>query len=234
MATAPIAPAAHLPLFDGFPYLVTLVVSLMHHITILPEDVSEQDLVRVAVAQGRANRLDVYLVIEPQKTVYLSADGFYRLDGPPPNGGLPITGRLRPSTVWSDTVNLQARQCRLASFIEARTPKGDYAMFGDLTKGGREANADQVALLAGAGPEGMPRGLERCLACGEWRGSCLDPSPEFFCKVMTVHCRCANENRCAACKQFLYERKLNANYYNPRDRQIWHVPGFSGLRHRCL
>jgi hypothetical protein len=50
---------------------------------------------------------------------------------------------------------------------------------------------------------------------------------------MTVHCRCANDNRCAACDRLLYEHKLNANYYNPRDGQIWHVPGFSGLGHRC-
>jgi hypothetical protein len=52
---------------------------------------------------------------------------------------------------------------------------------------------------------------------------CLDPSQRFFCKVMRVHCRCQNDHRCAACGGFLYERKLNANYYNPRDRQIWHV-----------
>ncbi|HWW95048.1 MAG TPA: hypothetical protein VN375_16885 [Vicinamibacteria bacterium] len=28
-------------------------------------------------------------------------------------------------------------------------------------------------------------------------------------------------------------RKLNANYYNARDGQVWHVPGFSGFQHRC-
>ena len=50
---------------------------------------------------------------------------------------------------------------------------------------------------------------------------------------MTVHCGCQNDNRCAACGGFLYERKLNANYCNPRDGRIWHVPGFSGFRHRC-
>jgi hypothetical protein len=50
---------------------------------------------------------------------------------------------------------------------------------------------------------------------------------------MTVHCRCQNDNRCAACGGFLYERKLNANYYNPSDGQIWHVPGFCRFRHQC-
>jgi hypothetical protein len=113
-----------------------------------------------------------------------------------------------------------------------RLPRDGYS-FGDLTKGGHAASADELARLAGAGPDGVPRGLERCPACGEWRGTCLDPSPRFAGQVMTVHCRCANDNRCAACGLLLYERKLNANYYNPRDGRIWHVPGFSGLGHRC-
>ena len=221
-----------LPTFEGFPYLITRVVPAMYHVTLLPGDASERDLAGIARAQWRANRLGVCLVIGPQRALYISADGLDRLDARPPRGGILVTRRLRPPTAWSDTADLQERERRLASLIEASTSKGGY-IFGDLTKGGHEASADDVARLAGAGPEGMPRGLERCLACGEWRGSYLDPSPKFFCKVMTVHCRCANDNRCAACGQLLYERKLNANYYNPRDRQIWHVPGFSGFSHRC-
>ena len=129
-------------------------------------------------------------------------------------------------------MELQARQGRLDALVLAHRRKGGYIL-GDLTKGGREATADEVGRLAGAGPEGRPRGLESCPTCGEWRGRCLDPSPTFVGKVMTVHCGCQNDNRCAACGGFLYERKLNANYYNPRDGQIWHVPGFSGFRHRC-
>jgi hypothetical protein len=31
-------------------------------------------------------------------------------------------------------------------------------LLGDLTKGGREATADEVGRLAGTGPEGRPRG----------------------------------------------------------------------------
>ena len=102
-----------------------------------------------------------------------------------------------------------------------------------MTKGGRAASADEMARLAGTGPEGVPRGLDCCPTCGEWRGMCLDPSPRWVGKVMTVHCRCANDNRCAACGRLLYERKLNANLYDPRDGQIWHVPGFCCERHRC-
>jgi hypothetical protein len=71
----------------------------------------------------------------------------------------------------------------------------------------------------------------QCAASG---GGTASTPPQFFGKVMTVHCRCANDNRCAACGQPLYEHKLNANYYNPRDGQIWHVPAFCGLSHQCM
>ena len=161
--------------------------------------------------------------------MYISdAAGLERWDEKPPAGGTLITGTIRPPTTWADTSHLRALRGRLNVRIQR-----DGCAFGDLTKGGRAARADEVARLAGTGPEGVPRGLERCPTCREWRGTCLDPSPRFFGKVMTVYCRCANDNRCAACRQLLYERKLNANYYNPRDRQIWHVPGFCGLSHRC-
>ena len=50
---------------------------------------------------------------------------------------------------------------------------------------------------------------------------------------MRVHCRCENANRCAACGELLYERRLDANYYDLADDEVMHVPGFCGLRHRC-
>jgi hypothetical protein len=193
-----------LPLFEGFPYLVTRVMPAMYHVTLLPAAASELELVLLARTQWRANRLETCLV----------------------------TGLLKPTRLWADAAELQARQGRLDALVATHRRKGGY-LLGDLTKGGREATADEVGRLAGTGPEGRPRGLERCPTCGEWRGRCLDPSPTYVCKVMTVHCGCQNDNRCAACGGFLYERKLNANYYEPRDGQIWHVPGFSAFRHRC-
>jgi len=221
-----------LPLFDGFPYLVTRVVPALYHIILLPGDASEGDLAGIARAQWRANRLETCLVTGPEKAWYISPEGRDGADARPPRGGTLITGKLRPPTALPDTVDLQDRHRRLTRIVDELTRKGGY-MLGDLTKGGRDATADDVARLAGAGPEGMPRGLERCSECSDWRGSCLDPSPTSFAKVMSVHCRCENHNRCATCGQFLHERRLNANYYDPRDRQIWHVPGFSGLQHRC-
>ena len=219
---------AELPVFDGFPYLIIRVVPAMYHITLLPEDASERTLVDIARAQRLANLLDVCLVIGPEKALYINPAGLDQWDAMPPRGGTLITGKIRPPTTWPDTPHLRARRGRL----NVRSQRDGYS-FGDLTKGGRAASADEVARLAGTGPEGVPRGLECCPSCGEWCGTCLDPSPRWFGKVMTVHCRCTNDNRCAACGQLLYERKLNANYYNPRDRQIWHVPGFCCESHRC-
>jgi hypothetical protein len=50
---------------------------------------------------------------------------------------------------------------------------------------------------------------------------------------MQIHCVCANLNFCAACLKPLYECKLNANYFNPSDCGVWHVPGFLALAHHC-
>jgi hypothetical protein len=219
---------AELPVFDGFPYLIVWMAPAMYHVTLLPEDASEDTLVGIARDQRRANLLDACLVLGPERALYITPAGREWWDAEPPRGGLLMTGQLRPPATWADTPHLRARRGRL----NVRLPR-DGCSFGDLTKGGHTASADELARLAGAGPDGVPRGLERCPACGEWRGTCLDPSPRFAGQVMTVHCRCANDNRCAACGLLLYERKLNANYYNPRDGRIWHVPGFSGLRHRC-
>ena len=72
-----------------------------------------------------------------------------------------------------------------------------------------------------------------CLQCGDWRCECLDPNPEFVGMVIRVCCRCENDNRCARCGGLLCKYKLNANFFEPADGKIWHVPGFSGLSHRC-
>ena len=204
----------------------------VYHLILLPAAASELELVLLARTQWRANRLETCLVTGADRAWFISTDGRDALAKPPPRVGTVVTGLLKAARLWADTAERQARQCRLDALVEAHRRKGGYIL-GDPTKGGREATADEVGRLAGAGPEGWPRGLERCPACGEWRGRCLDPSPTFVGNVMTVHCSCQNDNRCAACGGFLYARKLNANYYNAADGHIWHVPGFCGFRHRC-
>src|SRR5581483_11717396 len=155
---SPAAPRAELAVFDSFPYLVTRVVPAMYHFTLLPGDASDRELTELARAHWRANRLDVCLVTAPDRAVFISAHGRERPETTPPMGGVPIAGRLRASKTWAATAELQARHQRLAAFIDRHAPKGG-SMLGDLTKGGREANADDVARMAGANHEGVPRGL---------------------------------------------------------------------------
>ncbi len=105
----------------------------------------------------------------------------------------------------------------------------------DATIVGRTAatGEDSYVRAAGTNAAGVPRGLEQCPACTDWRGVCLDPSENFAGQLMTVHCRCDNPHRCARCGAALYERRLYANYYDPVENVIWHVPGFCCVNPRC-
>jgi hypothetical protein len=218
-------------LFEGFPYLVTRVVQTMYHVIVLPDDI-DVPLVEVARLQARANALPTCLVCAADSAVYIGADRCEH-QGEPPRGGVIVTGRLRPCRVFTETASLVSRRSALDRFIDQVTPRKEY-MFGDLTKGGQPATLEETVMLAGTQANGVPRGLARCPQCGEWRGRCLDPSPQFAGQVMEVHCRCANNNRCAACGGLLHTRKLNANQYREADGQIWHTPGFSAFGHRCV
>jgi hypothetical protein len=229
LATLGIRPTTR---FDGFPYLVTRVVPTMYHIILLPAGVDAAHLLELARRQARINALPTCLVCAADAATYIAADGT-EFGAEPPCGGVIITGRLRPCRTFPETESLVARRLALARFIEQVTPRTGY-MFGDLTKGGRPATIEETVMLAGTQANGVPRGLARCGDCGEWRGRCLDPSPQFVGQVMEVHCRCTNNNRCAACGGLLYERRLNANYFDTDDDSIRHVSGFSGLSHRCV
>jgi hypothetical protein len=220
-----------MPLFEGFPYLVTRVSPAMYHVIVLPDDVDAAGLVHLARVQATANALPTGLVEAPGSALFIDTGGGERR-GPPPRGGVTITGRLLPGRVFAETPSLVDRRLALGRFIERWNPKSGY-LFGDLSKGGRPATPEEAACLAGFQADGVPRGLARCGRCGERRGRCFDPAPQFSGMVMDVRCRCDNDNRCAACHGLLHERKLNANFFDERDGRIWHVPGFRGLRHRC-
>jgi hypothetical protein len=133
----------------------------MYHLILLLAAASELELVLLARMQWRANRLETCLVTGPDRAWFISADGRDALARTPPRGGTLVTGLLEAARLWPDTAERQARQRRLDALVEAHRRKGGY-LLGDPTKGGREATADEVGRLAGAGPEGRPRGLERC------------------------------------------------------------------------
>jgi hypothetical protein len=219
-----------------FPYLETRLVAALYHVIVLPT-ISEEALLAVAISQALANELDTCLVLAPERCIYL-VDGQCRLSGDIPTNGILMTGSLKPSrrvSAWTATdATYATRVAILAESISSHPVTG--AIMGDLTKGGRPATAEDLLRLSGPNTEapGVPKGLALCPVCHEYRGECLDPSPVFQDHVMTMHCLCDNGNRCARCGGRLSERKLNANYYNSADGNIWHVPGFEALGHQCV
>ncbi|HXH81829.1 MAG TPA: hypothetical protein VNN07_02765 [Candidatus Tectomicrobia bacterium] len=217
--------------FGGFPYLVTRVVPTMYHVIVVPDDLDGYHLVDIARRQASANALPTCLVSTADSALYIDPDGREHR-GEPPKGGVVVTGRLQPCQVFAETPSLAARRVALGRFIEQTTPKKGY-MFGDVTKGGRLPTLEERVMLAGRQANGIPRGLTRCGQCREWRGSCLDPGSRSGGLVLDVHCRCDNDNRCAACHRVLHRHRLNGNHYNEVDGQIWHTPGFVAFGHLC-
>jgi hypothetical protein len=114
----------NLPLFEGFPYLVTRVVPAMYHVILLPADGRELELVLLARTQWRANRLETCLVTGGDQAWFISADGRDALAQTPPRGGTLVTGLLKPARRWAETAELQARQRRLDAVVEGYRRKG--------------------------------------------------------------------------------------------------------------
>lgn len=219
-------------LFDGYPYLVTRIVPALYHLTALPTEFDVITLLQLAKAQIAANNLETCVAFDGGCAVYFGVDGSVSPPQEPPRGGTVIDGRLATPFALPASTDLCTRERRLAEFSEKSRASGG-CLLGDLTKGGRAATSRELRVLDGVNDDGSPRGLAQCEMCTDWRGVCLDPGDQFRGQVMTVHCRCANHNRCARCGANLHERRLNANYYERADGQIWHVPGFCGLSHEC-
>jgi hypothetical protein len=160
----------------------------------------------------------------------------YRLDGTVapwdiiPHGGSVVAGKLAAAEDFARSREFLVRERRLEKFVKANT--GGGYLLGDVMKGGHPASPLELILYRGM-QQDVPRGLERCSSCSEWQGECLDPNPLFQGHVVPVHCRCENNNRCARCGELLHDRRLNGNYYDEEDGQVWHVPGFCGLSHQC-
>jgi hypothetical protein len=216
------------PLFDGFPYLITRVVEAMRHIIVLPADRDEAALRRLAELQVRANRLETCLVLAPDRAIFYSADGEPSEPAAAPRGGVFVSGKLLPAEDFEKTVELVRRERRLEEFIEALRPTGYFVCRARTSK--RKATPEEVESLDGAGPDGVPKGLERCPACGEYRGPCLAHG-EAEGWVATVSCRCENHNLCARCWEPLADRRLNSHVF--QGGSAWHVPAFEGFSHRC-
>ena len=233
------------------PYLVVEVVAALYHLTVLPVDFGDDDLEAVARAQVQANRLDACLLLGERRVLAIDAEGVERRETEIPFrllghwSSAAVTRRLKTARPLPPTDEVLRRQSALEAAIKeyparraevlrqrGMLPGADFVV-GDTTKGGWQATPDELQALSGRQSSGVPIGLAQCADCGFWKGECLDPSPAFRGKVMRVCCRCENINRCARCGETLYRVRLNANFYDPRIDAVVHVPGFSGLSHKC-
>jgi hypothetical protein len=113
-----------LPLFEGFPYLVTRVVPAMYHVILLPAAASELELVLLARTQWRANRLETCLVTGVGRAWFISVDGRDALARTPPRGGTLVTGPLKPAGLWTDTAERQTRQRQLDALVRTAARAG--------------------------------------------------------------------------------------------------------------
>jgi len=225
--------ALNLPTFESFPYLATRVVPALYHLALLPRSFEPELLRHIAQRQVAANKLQTCLVFGPNDCLYYGPDGTEFRSDEIPRGGHVTFGQLRQCVEFENDDELQVRQKFLAAYVDKRNRGGGYLVGDGMALGAHDATPDEQFRLAGVQTCGVPRGLDQCPTCGEWVGECLDPIPKLKVKVVRVHCLCENDNRCAACRDPLHARKLNANYFEKSDGQIWHVPGFSGLSHHC-
>ncbi len=217
---------------EGFPYLATRLVSLLHHIMLLPRSWRAEQLLGFARQQAQANCLPTCLVLACNLCLYFREDGSAYRSAEVPCGAYVVSKKLAPAEPIPESAELAERQRELVLFGEAqRRALGTGYLLGDLAKGGRPPTPEEEDRLAGTHADGIPRGLLPCLVCGEWRGNCFDTAHREL--IVRVCCTCENDNRCARCGAPLYDRKLNANFLDLADLKVWHVPGFFGLNHLC-
>jgi len=221
--------------FPGFPYLVTRIAPALYHINLLPRDeqYARGRLYDIARRQVRINRLRACLALDYDAGLFLEPDGGEKLMPRIPSGGTVEYGRLVLCEPLPETEELAARRNLLRAFAARHNKEGTTLFFGDLLKGGRCPTEEERSRLRGRQDNGVPLGLSRCPACGEWRGECFDTLHLNADLIVSVSCRCQNDNRCAGCGNTFAARRLNANYYCEADGMIWHLAGFPALAHTC-
>jgi hypothetical protein len=142
------------------------------------------------------------------------------------------TNGLKKCRDFYPSPELEERTSRLDTLVQEVRRRGGF-INGDPSHGGRPATDQELESLSGGGPDGAPKGLDKCPTCGGWSGECLGTAENYKKSVLPVSCQCDNNNRCARCGNPLDEHKLNSNYLELSDGLIWYVPGFSCFGHVC-
>jgi hypothetical protein len=119
----------------------------------------------------------------------------------------------------------------------ARRHPGDGYLVGDGLEGGRRATHEDVKRLSGRDASGIPEGLHRCAGCGDFLGDYLavrgEGNGDRTPRVVPVHCRCDNHNRCARCGGNLAPWRLSGYHFAEADRAVRYAAAYMALGHRC-
>jgi hypothetical protein len=229
-------PFAHpAPPFDGYPYLVTRIGhSALRHLAILPATWSPERLLGLTRRQALTNRLDTCLVLGPAHAVYVTSEGAECEAAHVPSGR-PVVERLRLAASLPRTPEIAARRARLRAYADA--DNGPRYIVGDGLEAGRIAILDDIFRLASLESEDPHRGLTRCPTCGELAGDYLatqgEGNGDLTRRVIRVHCRCENHNRCAWCGEQLAERRLSAYHFVEETGSVCYVAAYCAFSHRC-
>jgi hypothetical protein len=221
--------------FDGYPYLVTRIGhSALRHMAILPVAWPRERLIDLARRQAEANRLETCLCLGPSEAVYFTRDGrAVETDFVPI--GVPVVERLELAEPVPDTAEVAVRRLDLHALAERSNP-GGY-LVGDGLEGGRPAAPADIERLTRQGADGVPIGLSRCPTCHWFGGDYLalngEGNGDRTPRVIQVHCRCENHNRCARCGETLADRRLSAYSYDPADRQVRYAAAYTAFSHSC-
>jgi len=231
---------------EDFPYLRTWLQPYLYNVIPFPQTAEDLEAVPfggkcsepiqhglpflkvLARLQARWNRLPTWLMLSPRRCIKFTPDGDEVFSNQILRDGYEVADHLAP---WAPLEKTGWWRQRTESLLFSSPEKPVLLI--NLNKGGRAATPEEREHFSGENRDGIPRGLVRCTVCSEWKGQCLDPNPKFRGLLVSVSCQCENDTRCARCFLPLYRRKLNANYYNESDGQVWHVPGSICDRHRC-
>jgi hypothetical protein len=212
------------PLFKGFPYILTHLAGCLYHIILLPQASSPSHHIETARHQAQANRLPTWLVASEQEAQFFQIGFRLPVVVPVPQPRSIVFGKLISQEAIPEEREILIRYLTLSLHSHFLHGDGPALYVGDLTKGGRPVTDAEIEKLSGCQRNGIPKGLRQCAVCLGWYGICLDTTiPDL---LVSVHCRCQNDNRCARCGQLLYRLKLNSNHFSESDGSIWHVPGF--------
>lgn len=225
----------HSSTFDGYPYLVTRIGNgPLRHMVVLPADWPRARLLDLAVRQALTNRLETCLCLGPDDAVYVTTDGKADEATFVPFG-LPVVDRLVLAERLPERPELAARQMALRRF--AALNHGAGYIVGDGLERGELATSADTERLSGRNPEGLPAGLSRCPQCHGLRGDYLalrgEGNGDMRPRVIRVHCRCENHNRCAGCGEALAEWRLSSYLWNEVKAKVSYQAAYSALSHRC-